>query len=252
MISISNTIRDLSIIIAAERIITFLGTGPSTPITDRSGKSNRQSTSTLLKYKGKKYLIDVPPKIDLEIKPDYLLVTHLHEDSFGGFKKISKQEFTFGIPAGLGKKIKEKEGPWKKEELRIDRPNEFGDLEIIPFEVTHDIIYKFITFGYRITFKDGFVLVYTSDMVGIPDKAEQYFEKVDILITDGAGWNASLATHFGMWPFLDLVKEKDWKIKKIYFTQIGRPIPDHQEAQKEISNRNNKAKLAYDGLRITF
>ena len=251
MIPISSTIKNLSKIVAAERAITFLGTGPSTPIIDRSGKSNRQNTSTLLNYKDKKYLIDVPPEVDMEIKPDYLLVTHLHDDSFGGFKRLSKQEFTFGIPAGLEKKIKEGSS-WKKEELRIDRSNEFGNLEITPFEVIHDIVYKFATFGYRIIFKDGFVLIYASDMVGIPDKSEQYFEKVDLLITDGAGWNANLSTHFGMWSFLDLVKEKNWSIKKIYFTQIGRPVPDHQEAQREISNRNNKAKLAYDGLRITF
>jgi phosphoribosyl 1,2-cyclic phosphodiesterase len=202
-----------------------------------------------LTYKGKKYLIDVPPKN--EIKPDYLLVTHLHEDAFGGFKNISKQKFTFGIPAGLEKKIKIT-GPWKKEELRVERPNEFGDIEVIPFEVTHDVIYKFKTFGYRISFPDGFTIVYSSDMVNIPDRNEQFFEKVDLLITDGAGWNADLPTHFGMWSFLDLVKQKDWKIKKIYFTQIGRPVPDHQVAQKEITNRNSKAKLAYDGLQINF
>jgi phosphoribosyl 1,2-cyclic phosphodiesterase len=249
MIPISTTIKNLSTIIAAERALTFIGTGPSNPIVERSGKSNRGNTSTLLTYKGKKYLIDVPPKNKIE--PDYLLVTHLHDDAFGGFKKLSKHKFTFGVPAGLEKKIKDK-GAWERGELRIDRPNDLGDLEVIPFEVTHDVIFKFKTFGYRITFKDGFVLTYASDIVGIPDKSEQYFEKIDLLIIDGAGWNANLATHFGMWPFLEMVKEKDWKIKKIYFTQIGRPVPDHQEAQKEITNRNSRAKLAYDGLRITF
>jgi phosphoribosyl 1,2-cyclic phosphodiesterase len=250
MIPVSNVIKNISLIVSADRSITFIGTGPSNPITERSGKSNRDNTSTLLAYKGKKYLIDVPPKSIQE--PDYLLVTHLHDDSFGGFKKLSKQKFIFGIPAGIDKKTKIKKGSWKKEDLRVDRPNEFGDLEVIPFEVVHDVIHKFPTFGYRITFKDGFTMVYTSDMVNIQDKAEQYFEKIDLLITDGAGWNADLATHFGIWSFLDMVKEKNWEIKKIYFTQIGRSVPDHEIAQKEISKRNNKAKLAYDGLRITF
>jgi phosphoribosyl 1,2-cyclic phosphodiesterase len=249
---VSNLLKDFSRVIAAERAITFLGTGPSNPITERSGKSNRRNTSTLLTYKGKKYLIDVPPKTDPNLKPDYLLVTHLHEDAFGGFNKISKQEFVFGMPPAIEKKLKDKKGPWKKEKLKVDRSNDFGDLRITPFEVVHDIIYKFATFGYQIIFKDDFILIYSSDMVAIPDKSEQYFEKVDLLITDGAGWNASLATHFGMWPFLELAKEKNWEIKKIYFTQIGRPVPDHHEAQKEISKINNKAKLAYDGLRIIF
>jgi phosphoribosyl 1,2-cyclic phosphodiesterase len=250
MILLSNTIKDLSIKIAKERTITFLGTGPSTPITNRSGKSNRKNTSTLLNCKGKKYLIDVPPDIDLEIKPDYLLITHLHDDSFGGFEKFSKQKIILGIPSGLKKNIKEK--LWKKEELRIDRPNDFGDLKVTPFGVIHDIINKSVTYGYRFLFEDGFVLIYASDMVGIPDMSEQYFEKVDLLITDGCGWNANLPTHFGMWSFLDLVKEKNWDVKKIYFTHIGQSVPDHQEAQKEIVSRSNKAKLAYDGLRIIF
>ena len=234
--------------------ITFLGTGPSEPITDRSGKSNRNNSSLLITYKGKKYLIDIPPDFDEKNTFDYLLITHMHKDAFFGFKKIQKRKFVFGMPPNWDKKIPDKKETWTKEDIRIDRINDFGDLKITPFEVVHDIVKKFTTFGYRITLKNGFVIVYTSDMLSIPEKSEQYFEKVDLLITDGKGWNANFPTHFGMWPFLELVREKKWDIKKIYFTQIGQSVPDHEIAQKEITNRfkDLKAYLAYDGLELSI
>jgi phosphoribosyl 1,2-cyclic phosphodiesterase len=103
-------------------------------------------------------------------------------------------------------------------------------------------------------FKDGFVLVYVTDILKIPQKSEQFFEKIDLLIIGGTGWNADLSTHIGIWTFLDLVKEKKWNIKKIYFTHIGRPVPDYQEAQKQLLIRypNIPFHLAYDGLKIKF
>jgi phosphoribosyl 1,2-cyclic phosphodiesterase len=252
MNSISNYIKTIAKAIKG-RTLKFLGTGPSTPITDRQGKSNRKSSSVIFTYKGKDYRIDVPLDLDPKIKFDYLLVTHLHDDAFGGFDKLIGK-FTFGIPVDLAKKVEKEEKLPKSitvEKLRIDRENKFGDLKVTPFEVTHDIVKKFKTFGYRILFPDNFVLVYISDILAIPEKIEQYFEKIDLLIIDGSGWNANIDTHQGMWPFLELIESKDWKIKKIYFTHIGRAVPDHETAQKELNNRfKDKATLAYDGLEI--
>ena len=239
---------------ASGRTITFLGTGPFNAITDRSGKSNRKNTSTLITYRDKNYRIDVPPDLNTKTHFDYLLLTHMHGDAWDGFKKISKKDFTFGIPVNIDKKMDVKEGPWKKQKLKIDRQNELGDLKVTPFDVVHDIVHKFPTVGYQIIFKDGFTLVYASDLLKIPDKSEQYFEKIDLLVIGGAGWNADLSMHIGIWTFLDLVKQKKWNIKKIYFNQIGRPVPDFEDAQRQINNRYKglHARLAYDGLQINF
>jgi phosphoribosyl 1,2-cyclic phosphodiesterase len=241
---------------ASGRSITFLGTGPSEPIVERSGKSNRKSTTTLIEYKGKSYLIDTPPDLDPKTNFDYLLFTHMHFDAFDGFDKVKGRKFTLGLPSNIDKKFEkeEKKGPWEKKTLKIDREKEFGDLTVTPFDITHDIVYKFPTVGYRIVFKDGFVLVYVTDILKIPQKSEQFFEKIDLLIIGGTGWNADLSTHIGIWTFLDLVKEKKWNIKKIYFTHIGRPVPDYQEAQKQLLIRypNIPFHLAYDGLKIKF
>jgi Metal-dependent hydrolases of the beta-lactamase superfamily I len=250
MDSLSNYIRLIAKKVG--RAITFLGTGPANPIIDRSGKSNRKNTSTLIAYKGKNYRIDVPPDLDTKVTFDYLLITHLHSDAWDGFKKVSDRKFVFGIPDCLEKKIKE-EGPWKKKTLKTDRRNELGDLTVTPFDVVHDIVYKMRTIGYRITFKDGFTIVYASDLLKIPEKSEQYFENVDLLIVGGTGWNADLSTHVGIWPFLDLIKQKKWNIKKIYFNQIGRPVPDYEDAQKQLLLKyGRKPLLAYDGLQINF
>jgi phosphoribosyl 1,2-cyclic phosphodiesterase len=255
MESLSNYLRKIAEKVSG-RAITFLGTGPSNAITDRSGKSNRNNTSTLITYKGKNYRIDVPPDLDTKTNFDYLLITHTHSDAWDGFKKISKKKFVFGIPVSIDRKIELKEDPWEKQKLRIDRQNNFGDLKITPFDVIHDIVdaRKFPTLGYQVIFKDGFTLVYASDLLKIPEKSEQFFEKIDLLIIGGAGWNADLSAHIGIWTFLDLVKQKKWNIKKIYFNQIGRPVPDFEDAQRQIDNRypGMNAKLSYDGLKINF
>jgi len=241
---------------ASGRAVTFLGTGPASPITDRSGKSNRKSTSTLITYQGKDYRIDVPPDLDPKTNFDYLLLTHTHSDAWDGFKKVSKKKFIFGVPSNVDKKLELDEGPWEKQKLKVDRQSNFGDLKITPFDVTHDIVQprNFPAVGYQIIFKDGFTLVYASDLLKIPDRSEQFFEKIDLLIIGGAGWNADLSMHIGIWTFLDLVKQKKWNIKKIYFNQIGRSVPDFKDAQKQIDIHypGMGAKLSYDGLKINF
>jgi hypothetical protein len=116
--------------------------------------------------------------------------------------------------------------------------------------VKHDIAFGFKTVGYQFIFGDGFKLTYASDMVGIPEKSEKYFDKIDLLITDGDGWKSNLATHYGIWPFMEKIKDK--KIGKIYFTQIGRPVPNYEEAQKELSKTYPKSYITYDSQKVIF
>jgi phosphoribosyl 1,2-cyclic phosphodiesterase len=231
----------------ASRSITFLGTGPSNPITERRGKSRRENSSAYINYHQKIYRMDVPAAFSKN-KFDFLFLTHLHKDAFGGFNKVKNENFLLAVPEKLSNEIDYD----NKKILSLNKRNSIGDLTVIPFPVKHDIIYGFPTFGYQFVFDDKKKLTYASDMVGIPKESEKYFNDIDILITDGAGWKSNLATHFGIWPFLDMVEEKSWDIGKIYFTQIGRPVPEHEKAQAEISERNSKYHLAYDGLHVTL
>ncbi|MHA2011908.1 MAG: MBL fold metallo-hydrolase [Candidatus Helarchaeota archaeon] len=249
MYSISSYIRDFSdkLLASATVTVTFLGTGPSDPI-KKSGKNGRNNTSTLIKYKNKSYLIDIGKTFDKKTEFDYLLVTHLHSDAFGGIKYIKDREFIFALPDTLSRGIKQ-EKFWNEQILKINEKNRVGDLVIIPFPVKHDIIYRFPTFGYQFIV-DNKKLTYASDMIEIPEKSEKYFNDIDILIADGAGWKSNLSTHFGIWPFMKLVEKKNWNIGKIYFVQIGRSVPDHKEAQKELSEKYNNVFLAYDGMKI--
>lgn len=253
MNTISFYLYELSEKIAAVISLTFLGTGPSGPIYEKRGKSRRLNSSALIKYRNKSYLIDIGPTFDEKIMFDYLLITHLHKDAFGGIKFVKDRKFTFIVPERLSENIDFKPS-WNKENIKINHKNKIKNLNIIPFPIKHDIVRPkfFPTYGYQFIFDDGKKLTYASDMIGIPEGSEKYFNNIDILVADGAGWKSNLSTHFGVWPFLDLVEKKNWKMKKIYFTQIGRPVPKHEEAQKELSERNKKAFLAYDGLNITF
>lgn len=237
MYYISSYIRYLSEKIATSESITFLGTGPARPILEKRGKSRRLNSSIIIKYSGKSYLIDVGPTFDKKTNFDFLFLTHLHTDAFGGFKYVKDREFILAVPNKLSKDIKFK----NKESITVDKKNSVGDLKVIPFPVIHDVIYHYPTYGYQFIFKDDKKLTYASDMVKVPKRSEKYFNNIDILITDGAGWKSNLGTHFGVMPFMDIVEEKEWKIGKIYFTQIGRPLPNHEKAQKELSERNPEA-----------
>lgn len=249
---ISQQIKRLAIRIAAERSITFLGTGPSQPITDRSGKSNRKNTSALIEYKGDSFLIDVSPDFNQDTKFDYLVTTHHHSDAFGGMKEVFDREFVYGVPLSLSKGLEKDGAKWKTKILGRNSRNELGKLSVIPFPVEHAHNSGFPTFGYQFIFDDDYKLTYASDMVEIPNESEKYFNNIDMAVVDGAGWEKNLPTHFGVIPFLKMVKEKDWKIGRVYFVQIGRQVPDHNKALGEMKQINPQALLAFDEQKVTF
>lgn len=252
MVILVEHIRRLAAKLSAEGgRITFLGTGSSDPITEGGKKSQRNNTSSLINYGGKSYLIDVGPTFDPETKFDYLLITHQHDDAFGGFHEIEDREFVFALPTVLNRELEEEEGSWSKMILDQDDRNELGNLVVIPFKVEHDVIHGFPTFGYQFIL-GNYKLTYASDMVNIPEESEKYFDDVDMVVADGAGWESNLATHFGIIPFLELVKEKEWNIDEILFTQIGRPVPEYEKAQQQIKEIDSRASLAYDGLTKTL
>lgn len=251
MNSISSLLYELSNKIAASKTMTFLGTGPANPTYEKRGKSRRLNSSALIKYRDKSYLIDIGPTFNKKTIFDYLLVTHFHKDAFGGIKAVKERDFTFAMPESLSKDINFKPF-WNLKIIKIRQRNKVGDLIVIPFSIKHDIAFHFPTYGYQFIFDDGKKLTYASDMVGIPGESEKYFNNIDILVADGAGWKSNLSTHFGIWPFLDLIDKKGWKIRKIYFTQIGRPVPKHEAAQKELFKKDKDIFLAYDGLKLTF
>lgn len=249
MYSISDYIRLFSNKIADSAMIIFLGTGPTDPI-KKSGKSGRDNTSTLIKYKDKSYLIDIGKTFDKKVKFDYLIVTHLHSDAFDGIKYVKDRDFIFALPKELSESEHiEREKFWDEQILKVNKKNKIGDLTTIPFPVKHDVAYGYKTFGYQFIINNK-KITYASDMVGIPEKSEKYFDNIDILIADGAGWKSNLSTHFGIWPFMELVEKKDWNIGKIYFVQIGRPVPDHEKAQKELSEKYDNVFLTYDGMKL--
>lgn len=249
MNTIPSYLYDLRDKITAIKSITFLGTGPSQPMYERRGKSHRLNSSALIKYRGDSYLIDIGPTFDEKTQFDYLFVTHLHRDAFGGIDYVKEREFTFALPESLSKDIPSQK-LWDKKIIKIYEKNKVGNMVVIPFRVKHDLLGGFPTYGYQFIFGDGKKVTYASDMYGIPERSQKYFNNIDVLIADGAGWKKNIVGHFGIFPFIDMVEKEGWKIGKIYFTQIGRPVPDYKEAQKELTVRYKNAHITYDGLNL--
>ncbi|MFH1643819.1 MAG: MBL fold metallo-hydrolase [bacterium] len=227
-------------------LIKFLGTGPNNPITDKKGKSNRLQSSVLITHGDIKIMIDCTPSVQKQlkkIKPDYLLITHAHRDAAGGLRLIKNIKLltTQKLYSELEKRYPVKQLQF----VNISKIHKIDGFKIECFEVEH--AKDFTTYGYRISFA-GKKIVYASDFKIIPKKNEKYFKNTDVAIVDGAGWNFTVFGHQSIKGFLTLCK--NWKIKKIYFTQIGRRVPNHEKAQKEIQKINKKAFLAWDGLAL--
>ncbi len=227
-------------------IIKFLGSGPHNPIINKKGKNKRLQSSVILEYKKIKLMIDCTPNVTKQlkkVKPDYLLITHAHQDAAGGLKLIKNVKLL--TTAKLYSELKKRYSVKHLEFMKLDKIHKINGLKIEYFKVTH--AKDFTTYGYKISVGNK-KIIYASDFKYIPKKNEKYFRNTDIAIVDGAGWTFTVFGHQSIKGFLEL--SKNWKIKKIYFTQIGRRVPNYEIAQKEIKKINPNANLAWDGLRI--
>jgi len=219
--------------------LEFIGTGPYEPIRDKSGKSNREQTSILFKYiePDKKHTICIlldcnkhsAKYVNYEV--DYIIVTHAHSDSVDGLPLMKRG--VLYCPLDLYDKLN----------VSIDYTSELKikGLSITPFSVIHDDP----TYGYKFEFADT-SFIYASDMLSVPSASEKYFKNVDLAMVDGAGWTRPVFKHQSIMGFLKWANK--YNIKMIYFIQIGRMVPPHDKAEKEIQKVNPNAYLAYDGL----
>jgi phosphoribosyl 1,2-cyclic phosphodiesterase len=212
----------------------FVGTGPAEPITDRSGKSNRNTTSTLLLFGGMRILIDAGKEISVWPAPDYILITHSHTDAIGGLRNYLSS--TVLAPREV---FESRDAP--AHFCVISERMELGILAITPVRVDHGDV---PTFGYHFEFGHDSTM-YASDMTSIPKESLRFFQEATVIITDGSGWDKPVFDHQAILQFLELAKE--WSADRIIFTHIGRNVPDHEVAQREIRSIDSRAWIAWDG-----
>ncbi len=236
----------------------FLGTGPSTPITDATGRNHRRRTSALAQHISTWILIDATHDFDEQIEHALsvtgVVVTNASRDAAGGLGNLDKWLETktplFATEA-LWDDLVARYGPFQKlvhYPIQVNTPFTATDLEITCFAVeTSTGAAAAATFGYR--FDNGKKKVcYASDVKVIPPESEAYFKGNDLLVVDAAGWDKDLPTHRGALNHLSTYI--GWGNDQIVFTHIGRAAPPHTLASSAIKKMSHRADVAYDYMKV--
>lgn len=258
----------------SKNFLITLGTGPAEPIL-RRGKNRRLQTSTFIYLVKTALLFDTGPAFLKQIRlvekalprlPSRINIffSHLHgdatfgaKDAFDYFQRKKISTAWHGHAKTLAAiKIQTKsafasiaKAPFVK--LKDKRPVRVGDILITPFLVRHVITRgrAVPTFGYQL--KSGRTkIVMATDVYQIPSAAQKYFKNADFCLIDAAGWGRSIINHHDVLKFLE--QSRNWGIKKILLTQVGRLVPPHNEANRYLAQYFSNASLAYDGMKIKF
>jgi phosphoribosyl 1,2-cyclic phosphodiesterase len=236
----------------------FLGTGPSTPITDSTGRNYRRRSSALAQHISTWILIDVTHDFDEQIEQALsvtgVVLTNASRDAAGGLGNLDKWLETktpLFAPEVLWKELMSRYGPFQKlthHKVQVNKPFKATDLEVTCFKVeTSTGPAAAPTFGYR--FDNGKKKVcYASDVKVIPPASEQYFKGNDLLVVDAAGWDKDLPTHRGALNHLSDYIE--WGNEQLIFTHIGRAAPPHTLAASAIKKMSHRADVAYDFMKV--
>jgi phosphoribosyl 1,2-cyclic phosphodiesterase len=236
----------------------FLGTGPSTPITDATGRNYRRRSSALMHHIATYVLIDAThdfdEQVEMALSVTAVVVTNGSRDAAGGLGKLDRwtdQRVPLYAPDALWQEVFERYGPFE----HIDHvpiaelePVTVGDLTMVAFPVETtpgedarpNYGYHFDTGKKRVT--------YASDVKLIPDPSLSFFQGNDVLAIDGAGWDKDLPTHRGVLNHLPEYVAQD--NGQVLFTDIGRSAPPHTQASTTVRRMYHRGDVAYDFMKI--
>lgn len=236
----------------------ILGTGPSTPITDGTGRNYRRRSSGLCQHISTWVLIDathdLEEQLEQAISVTAVVLTNGSRDAAGGLGNLDRWLETatpLCAPDDLWAEVSERYGPFTKLEHKRLVPNKaavVGDLSITAVRVeTTAGAAASPTYAYR--FETGKkTITYASDVKVIPDESLPFFKDNDLLIVDAAGWDKDLPTHRGALNHLPTYVE--WNNQQIVFTHLGRSAPPHTLASASLKRMSHRAELAYDFMKI--
>jgi phosphoribosyl 1,2-cyclic phosphodiesterase len=236
----------------------FLGTGPSTPITDASGRNYRRRSSALMQHIATYALIDVThdfeEQVDRALTVTAAMVTNGSRDAAGGLTTLDRwAEHRVDLYATdeLWEELNVRYGPFEKidhQRVTAGRAKEVGDLHLTAFALPNGASENGrANFGYH--FDTGKRKVtYASDFKDIPPESEKYFTGNDLLIVDAAGWDKDLPTHRG--AINRLPEYIAGNNERIVFTHLGRSAPPHSLAENTVQQLTSAASVAYDFMKV--
>lgn len=236
----------------------FLGTGPSTPITDATGRNYRRRSSAIVQHISTYVLIDATHDFDAQI--DHALsvtgvvITNPSRDAAGGLGNVDRWLSTetplYATPA-LWAELDKRYGPFKQlvhVPLEDQVTKAVQDLELTAVRVGAPTVEDGPpTYAYH--FNNGKKRIcYASDFKTLPDAALPYFKDNDLLVVDAAGWDKDLPTHRGALNHLsDYV---GWNNARILFTDVGRAAPAHTVASSAVRRMSHLADVAFDFMKL--
>ena len=249
--------------------ILFLGTGPSFNY-KRPGKSLRTNSSIIIKHLGKRILVDCSKDFEKQIKDsnvenvNALLQTHAHKDAIGGLLQLKKfikdkNGQDAKVPLYAEREVWDKVGKQSKEfldfhEIKPYESFELFGIKITPIRVKHSIQKGFPTLAFKFEQADD-SFVYAEDVDSWDEDALKYFKNNDLLIWDGSFWDrVMIPGHRAILKDIPLLE--NWNNKKVYFTQLGIKVPNHEEAEKLVKekakeiNAKTDFNIAYDGEQL--
>ena len=253
--------------------IKFLGTGGVCGVPEwncdcdvcksKDPKDKRLRTSLFVQIGEKNLVIDFGPDFRTQLltnkirRLDHAFLTHAHGDHMNGYMELVRQKNLileapkevldeFFERLGASKKWLETRNPTIK--IRPFKKKKIGDVLIDTVALKHQKDYEkrlMPCFGYLFKTKD-FSFAYLSDFNEILEIDK--VKNLDLLVSDGSGFDYSNKGHMGIKGSVDLFKEL--KPKKMLLTHIR-----HTKSHKSLSDfvkRFGNIEIAFDGMEINF
>ena len=234
----------------------ILGTGPSTPITEGTGRNRRRRSSAIMNNIASYVLVDATHDFEeqaaIALTVTDVVVTSSSRDASGGLGALDRwtdRPINLLATKPLVSELKEKYGRFENIShvpLKPHKAVEAGDLSVTAFPLGDgDELGK--TYGYRFQTKRKCV-TYASDFKEIPEESALYFQDNDLLVVDGAGWDKDLPTHRGVLNHLTSYVSGQNAV--LLFTNIGRAAPPHATASAAVRRVYHRADVAYDFMKV--
>ena len=234
----------------------ILGTGPSTPITEATGRNRRRRSSAIMNNIASYVMIDAThdfeEQVAIALTVTDVVLTSSSRDAAGGLGNLDKwtdRPVNLLAPKPLWADIKKKYGPFENlthVPLQPHKALDAGDLSVTAFPLS-DGSDEGASYGYRFKTKRK-CITYASDFKLIPEASTPYFQDNDLLVVDGAGWDKDLPTHRGVLNHLtSYVSERN---AVLLFTNIGRSAPPHATASAAVRRIYHRADVAYDFMKV--